>query len=91
MSDERDCLPGEHSFDRSRITNEPVGRCFDCGRSVSQAEAHDEEASDLQDQMPSDEPEPVEPHPDGDVDTQAEIQGLIDWDVPVETFGLVTA
>jgi hypothetical protein len=40
------CQPGEHTFARSRDTNEPVGSCVRCSASVEWAERQFEEAED---------------------------------------------
>lgn len=40
------CAVQGHGFDRSRETDEPIGRCYRCGISVEGAEREDEERDD---------------------------------------------
>lgn len=58
MDEPEACRPGEHSFARSRETNEPVGRCIHCEASVDWAERQWEESEDLEALLPSESPEP---------------------------------
>ena len=95
---EEPCKVGEHIFDHSRITNEPVGGCGYCGASVEWCERQVEEAEELAALMPAEEPT-LDQDPNlvidevgAVIDTQEQMQALIFAEMAsVEDFGMVLA
>lgn len=86
MSDREDpCRPGEHWFDRSRITNEPIGDCLRCGARLAWCEAQEEG-----DPAIGEDPTDLLAETDVEDGFAADKQGVIDWGLATpETFGLL--
>lgn len=82
---EQPCRPGEHWFDRSRVTNEPVGACLQCGARLEWCEAQEEGDPEI-----GEDPTDVLAETDVEDGFAADKQALIAWgNADPETFGLL--